>query len=224
MSTDDREAQIRALLPVVRAVAKRLHRMVPGADMDDLIGDGSVGLIRAVDAYDPARNIPLEQYARKVVLGAMLNGMRRLDPVSERVRRRVRNAENARFAQAQRLGYVPSLQSLAARDPALARARIDAHRAVPLSLDVALPIGERLVLDAGGDPQQVAAERAERARIRAAIDALPPRQRRIVLAHYYGERSLRSLGGPLGISPQRVSQLHLLAVKRLRVALAPERM
>jgi RNA polymerase sigma factor for flagellar operon FliA len=222
MNGDEREATIRALLPIVRGVARRIQRMVPGADMDDLIGDGSVGLIRAVDAFDPVRGIPLEQYARKIVLGAMLNGMRRLDPVSERVRRRVRHAENARFALAHQLGTLPTMQALAARDPALARARVDAHRSVPLSLDATLPLGERLVLDYGGDPQHVAAERAERARIQAAIDALPERQRRIVLAHYYGERSLRSLGAPLGISPQRVSQLHLSAVKRLRVALASD--
>ena len=157
MNGDAREATIRALLPIVRAVARRIQRMVPGADMDDLIGDGSIGLIRAVDAFDPVRGIPLEQYARKIVLGAMLNGMRRLDPVSERVRRRVRHAENARFALAHQLGTVPTMQALAARDPALARARVDAHRSVPLSLDATLPLGERLVLDYGGDPQQVAA-------------------------------------------------------------------
>jgi RNA polymerase sigma factor for flagellar operon FliA len=222
MNEDEREARIRALLPIVRQVARRLHRMVPTADPDDLIGDGSIGLIRAVDAFDPERGVPLEQYARKLILGAMLNGMRRLDPVSERVRRRVRQAENARFALAQELGTVPSLQTLATRDPALARARTDAHRATPLSLDAALPLGERIVLDFAGDPQAIAAERAERARVRAAIDALPTRQRRIVLAHYYGERSLRSLGAPLGISPQRVSQLHVAAMRRLRVALVAE--
>ncbi|MGD0053612.1 MAG: sigma factor, partial [Vulcanimicrobiaceae bacterium] len=113
MSEDEREARIRELLPIVRQVARRLHRMVPTADSDDLIGDGSIGLIRAVDAFDPERGVPLEQYARKLILGAMLNGMRRLDPVSERVRRRVRQAENARFALAQELGTVPSLQTLA---------------------------------------------------------------------------------------------------------------
>jgi RNA polymerase sigma factor for flagellar operon FliA len=222
MNGDDREAQIRELLPIVRQLARRLHRMVPSAEIDDLVGDGSVGLIRAVDGYNPERGVPLEQYARKVILGAMLNGMRRLDPVSERIRRRVRHAEQARFALAQQLGTLPTLQSFERQDAALARARIDAHRATPLSLDASLPLGERVALDYDGDPQHVAAENAERARIRAAIDALPPRQRRIVYAHYYGERSLRSLGAPLGISPQRVSQLHLLAVRRLRVTLASD--
>ena len=49
---NDREAQIRELLPLVRRIAKRIHRMVPTMDLDDLIGEGCVGLIRAVDAFD----------------------------------------------------------------------------------------------------------------------------------------------------------------------------
>ena len=57
--SDDREAAIRALLPAVRQLARRVHRMVPSADVDDLVGDGCVGLIRAVDAFDPMRGVPL---------------------------------------------------------------------------------------------------------------------------------------------------------------------
>ncbi len=93
MTTDERERRIRALLPLVRSIARRVHRMVPMTDVDDLIGDGCVGLIRAVDAFDPARGVPLEHYARRVVLGAVLNGIRRMDPVSERMRRTMRSRE-----------------------------------------------------------------------------------------------------------------------------------
>jgi RNA polymerase sigma factor FliA len=219
MSADQREARIRELLPVVKQIARRIVRMVPGADVDDLVGDGSVGLIRAVDAYDPGYGIPLEQYARRVIAGAMLNGIRRLDPVSERVRRTVRHGEAARYALALELGEMPRLAEMEQRLPALRRARTEAYRGTPLSLDAPFPPGERLEPDATGDPQSIFAVRAERDRIRGAIETLPPRQRQIVIAHYFRERSLRSLGKPLGVSSQRVSQLHLLAVKRLRRAL-----
>ena len=67
MTEDARTAQIRALLPMVKQLARRVQRMLPQADLDDLVGDGSVGLIRAVDAFDPALGIPLEHYARRVV-------------------------------------------------------------------------------------------------------------------------------------------------------------
>jgi RNA polymerase sigma factor FliA len=213
---DDREAAIRALLPMVRHLARRVHRMVSGSELDDLVGDGSVGLIRAVDAFDPGRGIPLEQYAKKVVLGAMLNGMRRLDPVSERVRRTIRIAERARYAQAHREGRMPTPGEMESVFPELARARAHVFRHTPLSLDTKFPGREKVGMDIDADPQIVLALRADRRRIHGAITALPPRQRRIVVAHYYREHSLRSLGPALGVSPQRVSQLHLLAIKRLR--------
>ncbi len=217
--TDDREAAIRALLPMVRHLARRVHRMVSGSELDDLVGDGSVGLIRAVDAFDPGRGVPLEQYARKVVLGAMLNGMRRLDPVSERVRRTIRIAERARYAQAHRDGRLPTPGEMESMFPLLARARAHVFRHTPLSLDTKFPGREKVGMDIDADPQVVMALRGDRERIRGAITALPPRQCRIVVAHYYREHSLRSLGPLLGVSPQRVSQLHLLAIKRLRADL-----
>ena len=221
MSDDEREATIRRLLPIVKQIARRVQRMVPGADLDDLVGDGSVGLIRAVDAFDPAHGVPLERYARRIVAGAMLNGIRRLDPVSERVRRTVRRAEHARYALAQELGRLPSGCEMERRIPGLGRARAQAHRGTPLSLDAPFPPGERLDADRGGDPQELVAAAAERERVNDAVDGLSARQRAIVLAHYYHERSLRSLGTPLGISAQRVSQLHLSAIRRLRVVLGP---
>lgn len=219
----DREASIRALLPAVRQIARRVHRMVPSADLDDLIGDGCVGLIRAVDAFDPSRAVPLAQYARRVVLGAMLNGVRKRDPVSERVRRTLRIADRQRYAVAAELGTLPGMAAMEDCVRGLARARTEAHRMTPLSLDVTLPNGARLEHDLTGDPQTIHLAQAEREAVRGAIAALPQRQRSIVVAHYFGDRSLRSLSHPMRVSPQRVSQLHLLAMRRLRDALAASR-
>jgi RNA polymerase sigma factor for flagellar operon FliA len=221
MSDDERERAIRHLLPVVRTIARRIARLVPGSDLDDLIGDGCVGLIRAVDAFDPTLGPPLEQYARRIVLGAMLNGIRRLDPVSERVRRVVRIAERDRFALAVARGTMPSERELQARHPALGRARADAHNGTPLSLDAPLPPNERHALDERSNPADLAVARSERLRVRSAIAALPSRQRELVDAHYFGERPLRALSVELGVSPQRVSQLHLAAIARIRRSLAP---
>jgi RNA polymerase sigma factor FliA len=220
MSADVREARIRALLPLVRQTARRVHRMVPLSDVDDLIGDGCVGLIRAVDAFDPARGVPLEHYARKLILGAVLNGVRRMDPVSERKRRIIRLAREARYALAQELGTLPPLNAVALRIPALTAARIEAYCRSPLSLDTPLPRGERLDVDHSADPQSLIAAKLDREAVHRAIDSLPPRQRRIVLARYFARRKLRELVGPMQISPQRVSQLHLDALKQLRTSLA----
>lgn len=216
----DRERQIRELLPLVKKIARRVARIVGGAEVDDLVGDGSVGLIRAVDTFDPARGIAIEQYARRIIAGAMLNGIRRLDPVSERVRRTLRNAERERYAIANERGELPSLREMEARIPRLRRARTEAHRGTPLSLDAPFPTGERLELAAAEDPQSVVASGAERESITSAIRVLPPRQRTLIVEHYYGGRSLRTLSRDMNVSPQRVSQLHLLAIARLRRELA----
>jgi RNA polymerase sigma factor FliA len=220
MSGELREARIRALLPLVRQVAHRVHRMVPVADVDDLIGDGCVGLVRAVDAFDPSRGIPLEHYARKIILGAVLNGVRRMDPVTERNRRTMRLAREARYALAQELGALPTMNVMARRFPALAAARAQVSARTPLSLDTPLPRGDRWDVDHAADPQLVVLDRLDRKTIYDAIGELPPRERRVVLAHYFGARKLRELTGPMNISPQRVSQLHLHALRRMRRALS----
>lgn len=218
---EDRDDAIRGLVPLVRRIARRIARLVPGSDLDDLIGDGCVGVIRAVDAFDPALGPSLEQYARRVALGAMLNGIRRLDPVSERVRRVVRIAERERYALAVEVGALPTYGELEARYPALVRARADAHRGSPLSLDAPLPPESGCVPSGGDDPADAVIANAECRRIRAAIDALPQRQRDVVVAHYFAEQPLRELSDEMRVSPQRVSQLHVAAIERMRRTLTP---
>jgi RNA polymerase sigma factor (sigma-70 family) len=222
MNDEERELTIRRLLPLVRRIAQRVARVVPGSDIDDLVGDGCVGLLRAVDAYDPTIGTTLEGYARRVVLGAMLNGIRRLDPVSERVRRVVRHAERERYAIAAVAGALPSMAELERDRPQLARARASAFCGSPLSLDAPLPPNIAPPAGEGADdPACVVVADAERGRVHAAIRALPPRQRALVIAHYFGDRSLRALSTEMRVSPQRVSQLHLIAIARMRRELAP---
>lgn len=212
----DREELIRELWPLVRRIARRIVRVIRAADVDDLTGDGSIGLIRAVDSFDPKRGTTLETYARRLIVGAMLNGLRRLDPVSERVRRKLRRAEEQRFALAQMRGTLPSLAELERDDPALQRARASAHRHAALSIDAPLPPGAGSLADMSAEPVRTVLERARKRELEEAIALLPERQRRILALHYGGELSLRAIGPQLRVSPQRVSQLHLLALERLR--------
>jgi len=216
----DREEQIRTLLPIVRRIARRIALVVGGTDVDDLIGDGSIGLIRAVDSFDPRHGLTVEQYARRIVAGAMLNGIRRLDPVSERVRRTLRQAERERYTLATQRGELPSIAEMERRVPALRRARTEAYRGTPVSIDAPLPNRERFEIGLRDDPQTVAIESGERERLAGALATLPPRERKLILAHYYAERSLRTLSREMDVSPQRVSQLHLIAISRLRNELA----
>ena len=219
----DREEQIRRLFPLVRTIARRIARLLGTHDVDDLIGDGSVGLIRAVDSFDSTRGPTLEHYARRVIAGAMLNGIRRMDHVSERVRRTIRYAERERFALASERGSLPTMAEMEVRNPALAQARAHVYRAVPLSIDTPLPSDERLDVDATLNPQFVVEARSTRTAMLGAIARLPHRERRVITQHYFADQSLRELSRDLAISPQRVSQLHLLGIRRLRGDLAATR-
>jgi RNA polymerase sigma factor for flagellar operon FliA len=73
--------------------------------------------------------------------------------------------------------------------------------------------------DWSNDPARLLEERSRRETIGAAVDALPARQRRVIREHYYGEWSLREVGRRMRISPQRASQLHIAAMKKLRRSL-----
>ncbi|GAC1442730.1 MAG: FliA/WhiG family RNA polymerase sigma factor [Vulcanimicrobiaceae bacterium] len=212
----DRDARIAQLFPVVRQIARRVARVATGAELDDLIGDGSVGLIRAVDTYDAARGTSLESYARRLIVGAILNGLRRRDPVSERVRRTLRRAEAQRYALAQERGTLPSYVELEATDPALRRARTSAFRQAALSLDATGPMRRDPLPDVSTEPSADVVARAQRAALREAVELLPERERRILALHYASDLSLHAIGSHMRVSPQRVSQLHLSALLRLR--------
>jgi RNA polymerase sigma factor (sigma-70 family) len=79
-----------------------------------------------------------------------------------------------------------------------------------------LPRGEAVASDWGDDPARIVARRVECARLNELIDGLPPRQRQVVLMHYFNQTSLRAVGKRLAISPQRASQLHISALARLK--------
>jgi RNA polymerase sigma factor FliA len=218
MTDAEREERIRALLPLVRKIARRISRLVP-CDYDDLVGDGSIGLIRAVDNFDASRGTSLEHYARHLISGAMLNGIRRMDPVSERTRRAMRDGELERFALAGERGSIPSMNEMEERRPGFIRASAAATLGVPLSLDRPLPEGERLRRDWSNDPAALIEARTECELIGAAVDALPARQRQVIREHYFGRWSLREVGRRMQISPQRASQLHIVAMRKLRKSL-----
>ncbi len=222
MTEEEREAAIRGLFPVVRRIAARIRRMIPTADRDDLVSDGCVGAIKAVDSYDAQRGIPLERYAARVILGAMLNGLRNMDKIPERIRRELRTAERERFELAVCTGRMPTQREMEVRRPALRRAVTLCARFTPLSSDNPLPQGTRYHVDWSGDPARLIAERAGSQAMSTALASLPPRHRTVLTLHYVHGHSLRSIASAMEISPQRTSQLHLSGIRRLRAALHVE--
>ena len=87
MTTSLREELIVSHLPQVGLLARRLHRRCPQVELADLVSAGTIGLIQAVDRFDPKRNLKLKTLAEHRISGAMLDYLRRIDPLSRDVRR-----------------------------------------------------------------------------------------------------------------------------------------
>lgn len=229
-----RERLCEAGLPLVRKMAMSvLRRLPPHFGLDDLIGDGCVGLLRAIDRYDPTVGLCFEAWAARLVRGAMLNGLRSMDMVPERVRRDARTLDWARWRLAQTHGSAPT-DSAAAVDAGLTQRKLSAvllalRRSTPISLDVPLPqqtdqpfttsLCDRIPA-CTDDPGDLVARRLAGSEVAHAVRALPARERLIISSFYSRGDTFRAIGGRLGISKQRVSQIHGRAIANLRTKLA----
>lgn len=191
------DAEARAeLIERYAALATSVARRLPvplGAliDRDDVESAGLVGLIDAVDRFDPERGVPFEAYAKVRIRGAILDEIRSIDHLGRADRRRER--------------------AVAASDPA--SVALVAYAAT-LSLDLLLEDGHPIAIEDDLGTQYD--EDDLRARVNSALALLSPRQRELI-ARYYGESlSLREAGERMGISEARACQLHGRAIEILR--------
>lgn len=193
--SDSRCQLIETYAPLATAIARRMR--VPTNALtgrDDIESAALVGLINAVDRYDPNRGVPFEGYAGLRIRGAVLDELRRVDDHTRDERRRARtNTDDV--------------------EP-----EIGAYGAA-LSLDVLLESGDRdWAADDETDDRDVGQDL--RTRVESALQCLPPRQREL-LARYYGDAlTLQESAVRMGISEARACQLHGRAILNLRRELA----
>src|SRR5579863_8343379 len=115
LETVERDRLILENLPHVRWVAMRIHEKIGGAvSLEDLVSCGVIGLINAVDSYDPKFNVKLKTYAEHRIRGAILDSIRGLDGIPVHKRKRLKDVEAAIASAEQRLQRVPSEEEIAA--------------------------------------------------------------------------------------------------------------
>jgi RNA polymerase sigma factor FliA len=112
MTQSHREQLILAHMPQVELLARRLHRRCPQVELDDLISVGTVGLIQAVDRFDPSRNLKLKTLAEHRINGALLDYLRVIDPLPRTVRR-FQKQRDALIAEFSSTGNTPSADQIA---------------------------------------------------------------------------------------------------------------
>jgi RNA polymerase sigma factor for flagellar operon FliA len=225
----DHSHRIVASLPFVEALARRMAASMPNSiDLGDLVQDGVLGLIDAAHRFDEDRGIKFETFAERRVRGAMIDALRR-DAWPRGVRRQRRELDAAREALRKELGHEPSMADLAARvgsdEKRLSRTIV---RINTIESTSPLATGEHMdesslppaLVPSEPDAPDAAYEKIEvRDRVRAAIQSLPWRERKVIGLYYYGEVTMKQIGAEIGVNESRVSQLHARAVRRLREAL-----
>ncbi len=229
-----RERLVVAYSPMVKFVAGRLGAGLPSHVEDaDLISYGLVGLIGAIERFEPERGIKFETFAMTRIRGAIIDELRSLDWVPRSVRSRAREIEAAQAKLEHELQRAPTEAELAAKlnmtEEELQSALLEIANSSVYALDelwtVSDSSGDQVSLldtiadDSAADPQEALASTEVKDLLTEAIGGLPEREQLVVALYYYENLTLREIGEVLGVTESRVSQLHTKAVMRLKSSL-----
>ena len=232
-TADDRarERLVIAYSPLVKYVAGRMASGLPShVEESDLISYGLVGLISAIQRFEPERDIKFETYAITRIKGAIIDELRSLDWVPRSVRARAREIERANSKLEHQLQRAPTDEEMATEldmsvddfQDALLQISNSSVAALDELWTVSDSSGDQVsLLDTlqdpdAPDPAHVMDATDLRDRVADAIARLPEREKLVVALYYYENLTLREIGEVLGVTESRVSQLHTKAVLRLR--------
>lgn len=217
-------------LGFVRRIATRMARNLPNhVSLDDLIGAGTLGLIDAMERYDPAKAERFETFAEFRVKGAILDELRRYDLM----------ARNARLTSKRLARKADELTALLGRPPSEAEIAKSLQMNVPEYRKLAARVGNVRVLSLddlsstendrglqlpanGLGPDEIAGMRELQGLLQQAITVLPERQQMILEMYYRGEMTLKEIGLRVGVTESRVCQIMGEATSKLRNILRRE--
>lgn len=235
----DRVARDRLILtyaPLVKYVAGRMSSALPAhVEETDLISYGLLGLISAVERYDPGRQVKFETYAVVRIKGSIIDELRSLDWVPRSVRARTREIERAAVELEHKLHRAPTDEELAA---ALGMSLDELNGAITdISNSTLVALDETWSVSSGGEPMSLIDTIGDtrpsdpaalldatevRRTLADAIARLPEREKIVIALYYYDGLTLREIGEVLGVTESRISQLHTKAILRLKGRLSDE--
>jgi RNA polymerase sigma factor for flagellar operon FliA len=230
-----RDELITEYMPLVRFVVGRMG--IPPTnilDTEDLMSYGLIGLINAIDRFDPARGVRFEAFATSRIRGAVIDQLRVLNWLPRSAVSRVRLVEGTLAILEQRLGRPPQEKEAAAEmGVSLTRYRqmlVEIGMTI-LSLDAPLnsfvlddevtSLSEILEDQRLSSPLEQVEQQELLAALVALVDHLPERERLLLSLYYQEELTMKEISNIMGVSESRVCQLHMQAIMRLRAALNP---
>ena len=222
---DDRDRLASDYMPLVRGIARRFR--FSREPQEDLVQTGVIGLLGAIEKFDPRRGVRFVSLAFPAVLGSMLNYLRDqggLVKVSRTLRGNGRAVQTSSEVLAVWLGRWPTAAEISTHC-GLTQAAVDealefGRNGSPCSLDqsTGVPGGEAAValLDLLGQRDKGYEAAVDRITLECALDTLPPREKTIISLKFYGGMSQRQIAGRINLSQMHVSRLERSALRKLR--------
>jgi len=223
----ERNRLIEENVSMIRYIAGRFAIRLPKhIDVEDLESAGTIGLIDAVDKFDPSRGIKLKTYAEIRIRGAILDELRSRDYLPRSVREKCTMVKAAYSEMENRLGRSATDEEIAQR------LNIDLDEFYVLMRDIntgssislsELGFGDDqgkspdiFVDNSSPDHSEQLSYKQNRARLARAIDSLPEKERLVISLYYYDELTLKEIGEVIGVTESRVCQIHSKAMFRVK--------
>lgn len=233
---EERDRLVEKYLPLVRYVVARLPVTMPASlDREDFFSVGVIGLMHAAANYDPTRGASFKTFAYTAIRGAVLDEIRKHDPVPRNRRDRLRQMDRAVATLYGVLNRPPTLEELS-KHLGVSSEELDDDLLAQqtcriLSLDeqagtgeggVGASLGSTLPSKDSVDPSNHAIHRDSVERMARAISELPEIDRHVVVLYHYENLYLKEIGEILGVSESRISQILSRALARLRLKLSKD--
>ena len=224
-----KEKLILEYAPLIKFIAQKIAVRLPSnIEFDDLVSSGVIGLMDAIDKYDPSRDNKFKTYAEFRIRGAILDELRAQDWVPRSVREKAKQLERAHVRLEQRLGRVPTEEEITKELQMTRDEYFDLLNQVKsvsiLSLDEAGSFNSSdrksilSLLESCKIPSPLAQLNLKTVKdiVTRAIESLPEKQRLVLSLYYYEDLNLKEIGDVLDVTESRVSQLHTQALLWLR--------
>jgi RNA polymerase sigma factor for flagellar operon FliA len=223
-----KEALICECLPLVKSMARRLYMYAsPSHDVDDLASAGVMGLLDAIEKFNPTKGASFKTYAGYRIRGAILDEIRALDWVPRSVREKASELEAVYTQLEQQLGEPPT-ESAIAKEMRISLNELHTMLA-EVSCTSMLTLeelcqdkeDETTIRDYIADPNAVSADdkltyEETRDLLAKAVDALPEQEKLVITLYYQHELTMKEAGQALAVSESRICQIHSSAIIRLR--------
>ena len=226
----EREALILEHMPQIKYIAQRISTKLPShVELNDLVGTGVLGLLDAIEKFDPNRGVKFKTYAELRIKGAILDSLRNLDWAPRSLRKKSKDLEKVYHDLEQRLGR-PATDKEVCEEMGITLEEfyelVDQIKGLNIGSFQEVAVhddeknGEPLVKYVPDAPQLDPFFLFQKSEVRGilatAVETLPKKERLVISLYYFDELTMKEIGKVLGVNESRVSQLHTKAMLRLR--------